>query len=206
MAILTFPFELMVLIADELYSGPCTLRRHITDKLLEQSAFRSEPDLLSLDNKRDDLAIRKQAYNMMDRHEKALFNDKALPGVARISSEWNIAARQAEKSWLTKRRPMNLAEFKQFCEPRRDFGCFDVRSCLSSEPKKYQHLVLELFPLEDLTDPLAQLTDLTETDRTQLRRRHDRRIASPPRPYTELDEQVCRALLEVWTAAIPRLP
>lgn len=210
------PQELICLMADHLYSEPCILRRHIIAKLLEQSIFQPADDELPYETDRGaqdrrDEAIRQEARAMMDLPEKELWQhiQTLSSSRAQIDPRWDDAVRLAEKNWLTKGKPMDLYDFSNFCydHTRPDVpASFDVRSRSRVPEKQDQNLTLELFPHEHLIVPPSELS-VSHDDRISLSRRRVFGLGPPPKPYTETDEQVCRGLIDLWTAEIThRLP
>lgn len=211
------PQELICLMADNLYSEPCILRRHIISKLLEQSIFQPQDDVFpQSDSDRQaqairDETIRQEALAMMDLPEKELWQRIQTFSSSRtqIDPRWDDAVRLAEKNWLTKGKPMNLYEFQDFCYDHATPGVpasFDIRSRSRTPEEQDQRLTLELFPHEHLIVPPSELS-LSRNDRISLSRRRVFGLGPPPKPYTETDEQVCHGLIDLWTAEIThRLP
>ena len=211
------PQELICLMADNLYSEPCILRRHIISKLLEQSIFQPQDDVFpQSDSDRQaqairDEAIRQEALAMMDLPEKELSQHIQTLSSSRtqIDPRWDEAVRLAEKNWLTKGKPVGLYEFKDFCYDHTRLEVpsgFDVRSSLRTPEEQDQHLTLELFPHEDLIVPPSEIS-IPLSYCISLARRRVFGLGPPPKPYTETDEKVCRGLIDLWTAEIThRLP
>lgn len=196
---LFFPSEICLLFAQAIF-GPCSLRRHVIDKLKEQHLMTTK-----LRNKFEqyqsgihDQQIRRQALVLMDTKERQYYLD--IRGAALNFSLTSRAFRQgvlsAERFWLQK-PPVNITTFRDLC----------------ANPTKKNHqdredICLELFPQPDFIDLPAELSDpsrvakaITTHERDHLRLRTWG--AFIPR---QLNQKIYHGLLEVWLGEIEKIP